>query len=405
MRRITADNASFGVFLAFLLIPLSGIGTDIYLPSMPSMAHSLGGTAAQIQLTLTLFIAGYGLGQLVVGVLLDRFGRWRPTLLALALFALSSAAIAASDDIRLICALRLLQGVMGAVAVVGKRTFFVDVFQGAALHRYLTWMTVVWSLGPICAPFIGGFVQMHWGWRANFVVLAVFSVLALVLECAGGGETLARPQPIRLREVAARAWGIVSHGPFGLGVLCVSASYAMVMGWSMASPFIVETVYHRPPTTTGSLALLMGLAWMCGGLIARATIAHSLLSKHRAALVAMACCIVLLALTARLPASWPSLEAMAAVAFCIHVAAGMVFNIHFAKVLSMFPQNAALSGGLAGGLAFLLTSVFSSAGVHLVNPQSALGMAAVYGGLAVILVVALLAMATRPAVPAQCAAP
>ena len=112
MRRITADNATFGVFLAFLLIPLSGIGTDIYLPSMPAMAQSLGGTASQIQLTLTLFIAGYGLGQLVVGVLLDRFGRWRPTMVALALFALSSAAIAVSDDIMVICALRLLQGLL-----------------------------------------------------------------------------------------------------------------------------------------------------------------------------------------------------------------------------------------------------------------------------------------------------
>ncbi|GAB2480498.1 Bcr/CflA family efflux MFS transporter [Comamonas humi] len=405
MRRITADNATFGVFLAFLLIPLSGIGTDIYLPSMPTMAQSLGATAAQIQLTLTLFIAGYGLGQLVVGVLLDRFGRWRPTLVALALFALSSAAIAASDDIRLICALRLLQGLLGAVAVVGKRTFFVDVFQGAALQRYLTWMTVVWSLGPICAPFIGGFVQTHWGWRANFVVLAAFSVVALVLECLGGGETLARPQPIRPREVAARAGEILRHGAFARGVLCVSAAYAMVMGWSMASPFIVETVYHRPPTTTGALALLMGLAWMAGGLIARAMMARSLVSKHRIALVGMAGGIALLALTAWLPASWPSLEIMAAVAFGIHVAAGLVFNVHFANVLSMFPQSAALSGGLAGGLAFLLTSLFSSLGTRLVNPQSALGMAAVYGGLALVLVAALLSMVTRPAPAARWTAP
>ena len=405
MRRITADNASFGVFLAFLLIPLSGIGTDIYLPSMPAMAQSLGGTAAQIQLTLTLFIAGYGLGQLVVGVLLDRFGRWRPMLVALALFALSSAAIAVSDDIWLICALRLLQGVLGAVAVVSKRTFFVDVFRGAALQRYLTWMTVVWSLGPICAPFIGGFVQTHWGWRANFIVLAVFSVLALVLECLGGGETLEKPQPIRPREVAARAWEIVRHRAFARGVLCVSAAYAMVMGWSMASPFIVETVYHRPPTTTGALALLMGLAWMGGGLIARAAMARSLATKHQAAVVAMACFIALLALSAWLPASWPSLEVMAAVAFCIHVAAGLVFNIHFANVLSMFPQSAALSGGLAGGLAFLLTSIFSLLGIHLVNPQSALGMAVVYGGLALVLAAAWLSMVTRRAPAVPCTAP
>ena len=138
MRRIAADRASFGVFLAFLLIPLSGIGTDIYLPSMPSMTSALGASAAQIQLTLTLFIAGYGLGQLVVGVLLDRYGRWRPMLVALALFAASSALIAVSDDLRVIWALRLLQGLLGAVVVVSKRTFFVDVFRGAALQRYFS---------------------------------------------------------------------------------------------------------------------------------------------------------------------------------------------------------------------------------------------------------------------------
>ena len=386
MRRIAADRASFGVFLAFLLIPLSGIGTDIYLPSMPSMTSALGASAAQIQLTLTLFIAGYGLGQLVVGVLLDRYGRWRPMLVALALFAASSALIAVSDDLRVIWALRLLQGLLGAVVVVSKRTFFVDVFRGAALQRYLTWMTVVWSLGPICAPFIGGFVQTHWGWRTNFVLLAVFALLALALELVGGGETLAKPQPIAPREVSARARQILGNAPFLRGVLCVSVAYAMVLGWSMASPFLVEHVYHRPATTTGALALLMGLAWMAGGLLARALLPWSLPRKHALAVTGMVVFIGLLAASSLLPPSWQSLWLVAAAAFAIHCCAGLVFNIHFAHVLSMFPQNAALSGGLAGGLAFLLTSVLSTLAVSAVHPQSAVGLALMYGALMVVLV-------------------
>ncbi|MGG6462968.1 MFS transporter [Solilutibacter silvestris] len=382
MRRITADNARFGVFLAFLLIPLSGIGTDIYLPSMPSMAGSLATTPARIQLTLTMFVAGYGLGQLVIGVFLDRFGRWRPTLIALALFALSSVAIAMSDNIVWICLLRLLQGVLGAVAVVAKRTFFVDVFSGPALRRYLTWLTVVWSLGPICAPFLGGFIQVHWGWRASFLVLALFSVLALVLELIGGGETLAQPQALDVREVIARARQILGHRAYQRGVLCISAAYAMVMAWNMAAPFIVEDVFHHSPTTTGSLALLMGLAWMCGGLIARALIAQPAWRKHQGGVMMMAVFIVLLAL---LPAHWQSLAALAVAAFAIHMAAGLVFNIHFADVLSMFPQSAALAGGIAGGIAFLATSVLSSLSVNVVHPHSTASMSLVYGLLALIL--------------------
>lgn len=384
MRRITAQNTTFAVFLAYLLIPLSGIGTDIYLPSMPSMMTDLGVPQASIQLTLTLFIAGYGVGQVVAGLLLDRFGRYRPTLVALVLFALSSVVIATSHNIWVICAMRLLQGLLGAVAAVSKRTVFVDLFTGHTLQRYLTWMTVVWSLGPICAPFIGGFVQTHWGWRANFTLLAAFSVLALALELYGGGETLAQPQSIAPRKVAAQAWEIMSHGPFVRGVLCVGTAYAMVLGWNMAAPFIVETVYRQPPTVTGSLALLMGLAWMSGGFIARALLALPRLRKQQGALAAAVVAIVTLA---ALPVAWQTLPVLVIAAFVVHTAAGLVFNINFANVLSMFPRSAALSGGLAGGVVFMLTSVLSSVATGIVHPQSALGMAAVYGVLALVLLV------------------
>lgn len=389
MRRITSQNTSFGVFLAFLLIPLSGIGTDVYIPSMPAMATDLNTTPARIQLTLTLFIAGYGLGQLAVGPLLDRHGRYRPTLIALILFAVSSAIISASSSIWLICALRLLQGLMGAVVVVSKRTFFVDLFSGPALQRYLTWMTVVWSLGPICAPFIGGFVQAHLGWRANFTLLALFAILAVALEVRGGGESLKQPQPIQPRLMAQRMWQVMSHGPFARGVLCVGIAYALVLCWSMASPFIIETVYHQPPTTTGTLALLMGVAWMCGGLTARALLAQTLLRKQQGALAAMA---IALALLLALPPAWRSLETLALAAFVIHMAAGLTFNINFTNVLSMFPHSAALSGGLAGGLVFILASALSSMDISLLHPRSVLGMVTAYGVLAVLLVPLMLSM-------------
>ena len=389
MRRITAQNASFGVFLAFLLIPLSGISTDVYIPSMPAMTGDLHTTPARIQLTLTMFIGGYGLGQLVVGPALDRFGRYRPMLIALGLFVLSSAIIAVSSNIWLICALRLLQGLLAAVAVVAKRTFFVDLFSGPALHRYLTWNTVVWSLGPICAPFLVGFVQAHLGWRANFILLMAFSVVALALELWRGGETLTHPQPIALRSMATRAWEIMSHGPFMRSVLCVGLAYGMVLCWSMASPFIVETAYHQPPTMTGTLSLLMGIAWMCGGLISRALLAQTLERKLQGSLAAMVIAIVGLAV---LPSDWRSLQALALAAFVIHAAAGIIFNINFTHVLSMFPRHAAFSGGIAGGLVFMLSSLLSTTVISLLHPQSTLDMATAYGVQAILLVLLMLWM-------------
>ena len=134
MRQLQASDTRFGVFLAFLLMPLSGLGTDIYLPSLPAMAQALHTSPAQIQFSLTIFLIGYALGQFIIGNFLDSFGRWRIGTVALFLFGLASLMIALVDSVAWLHGLRLVQGLMAAVVAVAKRTFFVDVFTGAQLR-------------------------------------------------------------------------------------------------------------------------------------------------------------------------------------------------------------------------------------------------------------------------------
>ena len=133
MRTITQANSRHGVWLAFLLIPLSGLATDIYLPSLPSIALAMGGSPSAVQLSLTIFLVGYGVGQLFIGNFMDSFGRYRIAVIALFLFGLSSLLIAFTHSIVVLNLLRLAQGLLAAVVVVAKRTFFVDVFTGATV--------------------------------------------------------------------------------------------------------------------------------------------------------------------------------------------------------------------------------------------------------------------------------
>ena len=93
-KSIRDQHKGIATILAFALLPLSGFATDIYIPSLPAMAASLGVSNNQVQFTLTLFLISYGVTQLFIGSLLDSFGRYKIGLYSLLLFALASVVIA-----------------------------------------------------------------------------------------------------------------------------------------------------------------------------------------------------------------------------------------------------------------------------------------------------------------------
>ena len=364
MRPVDRNNTNFGIFLAFGLMPISGLGTDIYLPSLPAMSTHFAVTASQVQLSITLFLIGYGLGQFFVGSIMDSFGRYWTGLTSLFLFGLLSLAIVFSPDQATVNLIRLLQGMLGAFVVVGKRAFFVDIYSGHQLRHYLSLFSVIWALGPILGPFVGGYLQTWFGWQASFVFLAAYAWLFVLFELWGGGESLQHFQRFHLGDIARRYREMLTHPAFLSGLIIVGLAYGTIMLFNLVGPFINEHTLLYSPVVAGYASLLMGLAWMTGGLLARAQLHRPLLQKHAKAILFVL--IMIGAMSLSYP-RWAGLFSLLAFAFCIHAGAGVVFNIYFAECLAMFPQNAALSGGLTGGAAFILTSA-SSYGVAALLP-------------------------------------
>lgn len=99
---ITESNRKRATILAFALVPLSGLATDIYLPSFPNMALSFKVGASSIQYTIICFLLSYGIAQLFVGSIIDSFGRYRINLASLLVFALSSFVIVFTTDIHIV---------------------------------------------------------------------------------------------------------------------------------------------------------------------------------------------------------------------------------------------------------------------------------------------------------------
>lgn len=363
-KRIKEQHHAISTVLAFALIPLSGFATDIYLPSLPAMGAELSVGSLQVQFTLSIFLISYGISQLFIGSLLDSFGRYRFSLWALAVFVLSCLVIAQTRSIYVIYAMRVVHGVTVAAIVVAKRAFFVDLFKGDKLKGYLSIFTIIWSTGPIVAPFIGGYLQKSFGWESNFYLLGGMAAVLLVLELIYSGETLAAPSEFKFKKIAGIYAGMLTTASFTLGLLMLALAYSMVMVYNMSGPFIVEHQLGLTPVAAGYCSLILGLAWLCGGLIGKATINRPFFGRMVVNIILQ----LLFALAMIFSLGFlVNLYTLVFFAFIIHVCAGYTYNNYFTYSLSKFPNNAGIAGGLTGGIVYILVS-FLSYGIINVLP-------------------------------------
>lgn len=242
---------------------LSAVGPfaiDMYLASLPQIADELESAPATVQLTLTAFLLGLGVGQLLLGPLSDMWGRRRVLLLATTAFTLTSVALIASPNIEVFIGLRLLQGLSGAAGVVVARAIAVDLNTGRTAVRALSLIATVGGLGPLVAPPIGGLVASFSGWRGVLTALAVVAVLMLVLAWLVVPESL--PRDLRhtggLRAMRSSFAQFVKD-PIYLGYTGAYVSgFAGLFAYVAASPFVGQVILGMPP-------LLYGLGFAGGG--------------------------------------------------------------------------------------------------------------------------------------------
>ncbi|WP_294299992.1 MFS transporter [uncultured Chryseobacterium sp.] len=375
MVTLKEKNKFIATILAFAVIPMSGLATDIYLPSMPSMATELHQPESNIQLTLSIFLISYGLTQFLAGSIVDSFGRYRISMISLGLFIASFLITATTQNIFVIYAMRVLQGILSGFAVVAKRAFFVDVYEGEERKHYLSIMTIVWSVGPIIAPFIGGYLQKSFGWQSNFYVLAGYSTLLLILEFIFSGETLKRRNPFNFEFLISEYRSMFKAKDFFYGMIMCGISYSMIMFFNLCGSFIIEHKMGYSEVVAGYVSLILGFAWMTGGFLGKALINRAFLPKIRNANYIQLSLIILMFIASYFANTIYSLVAFA---FLIHVTAGFIFNNYFSYCIGRFPNSAGIAGGLTGGLAFIITSAISYGIVAVIRPQIQLQVAEGY---------------------------
>lgn len=364
-----------------LLSAIAPFATDLYLPAFPHMAADLQTSATAIQLSLTTFLLGVALGQLVFGPLSDRFGRVAPLVAGSVLCVAAGVVTVIAPTIGILIAARFLQGLGGAAGMVIGRAIISDLATGQPAARAFSLMMIVGGVAPVIAPLVGGVLTAALGWRGLLAIVLGLALvmLAAVLIVVRETHLKQRRDALRAerRESATGAWAIMSRAFVGYSASFAFA-FAAMMAYISASPFVYQDMIGLDSAGYGIAFGINALALMAASIASSKLIArYSVRTVLGAGLVGILCAAGALAVLVATAA--PAL-ALAAPLLILSASLGFVLGNATALALAAVPHMAGTGSAVLGALQFGLAA--------LVSPLVSLGGSTTAAPLAVVMVVA-----------------
>ena len=254
----------------------ASLSTDLYLPSFPELGRAFGVTPSLVQFTLTAFMIGIAVGNLLVGSVSDAIGR-RPTLIAgLGLFAVCAMLAGLSLTIEMLIVLRALQGVGAAAGAVLARAIVSDLTDPKGTARAFATLFVIIGLGPAIANPLGALLTQWGGWRAPLAALGAIAAVMWVVAVLRIPESLPAEKRHQFKPlVLAKNLLMLLRNPTFMGyTVAFGSGYAAMMVYISSSAFIAQDYFGLTPLmysltfSVGSLSFVLG-AWLSGRLSVR----------------------------------------------------------------------------------------------------------------------------------------
>lgn len=218
------------------LTALGPLSTDAYLPALPAVADSFGRTIHDVELSISLFLAGLALGQLIGGPLSDHYGRRSGIQVGLSIFLIATGWIVFSASIEELWGWRSLQGIGAGITAVNVPAIIKDVYTARQGAQALSKLAIIMMTTPIISPLLGLQVTQLFSWRAIFLLLVIYAcVLSLVI--------FFRLPETRLRGsdrigVARRYWIVLRNSSALMHMLSVGLAYGSLFAYLTASPWL-----------------------------------------------------------------------------------------------------------------------------------------------------------------------
>jgi MFS transporter, DHA1 family, multidrug resistance protein len=343
-------EASSTVLQIAVLAGLAATGTlatNILLPSLTQMAVSLKVSSAAVTSAITIFLAVFAVGQLVVGPISDRYGRRWPVLIGFAVFFAGSIWCGLATDLPSLLVGRVIQAAGACATSVLSRAIARDLFSGPALARAMALIMIAMAAAPGFSPLLGGALDHYFGWRSEFALVAVFAGLGALAYGTVFGETHhATRTPLDPLAIARNYIGLIADRRF----VVPAATVSLIMGglfsvFSAAPRVLIEAMHFTPIQLGWFFAGTVLIVFAAGMLATKLAPRYGLDRSIRGGLFAAATGgIAMLLVSLYSPSFLPFLGAMSV--FLLGM--GIVNPLGTAQALSPFGAKAGAASALVG---------------------------------------------------------
>ncbi|WP_312410512.1 Bcr/CflA family multidrug efflux MFS transporter [Pseudescherichia sp.] len=340
------------VFILGLLAMLMPLSIDMYLPALPVIAQQFAVPAGSAQMTLSTYILGFALGQLLYGPMADSIGRKPVILGGTLIFAAAAGACALAQSIDQLITLRFFHGLAAAAASVVINALMRDIYPKEEFSRMMSFVMLVTTVAPLLAPMIGGAVLVWLSWHAIFWILAIAALLASLMIFFFISETLPveRRQPFHIRTTLGNFATLFRHKRVLSYMLASGFSFAGMFSFLSAGPFVYIELNHVLPQNFGyyfalNIVFLFVMTIINGRFVRRV----GALRMFRAGLWIQFVMALWMVLSAAFDVGfWALVVGVAAFVGCV----SLVASNAMAVILDEFPHMAGTASSLAGTFRF-----------------------------------------------------
>lgn len=365
---LVKNHKYYSNFILFLIVFLGfipGLIFELYAPSLPHVADYFNQSETFIKNTTTAAMAGYSIGSLIFGILMDAADRKKVLIAALFFFSIISLMAGFTHSALELIFIRFFQGLFMASCTIGSRVLAIDYFSGERFIAVILYISIAYSCGLISAPFLGGYLQYFFGWQSNFYAYALITSVSLMLVLCMPDNKSRKVKKYPIKHFTKAFCQILNSKVFLASVSISSLIMIGLLVYPTVGVFVVQDVMGYSSLVYGSTALLIGVSYLLGYISNRLLLRF--LTQNQLIFVGFLLTIIAISMQIIL-SLWISMALWLLVApiALIHYGAAFIQGNVLSICLKLFPENAGVNTALQACLVMLCGAI----GIFLISSIS-----------------------------------
>jgi MFS family permease len=251
--------------MACLALVCTQAGLIMYSPSIPFLLKAFNTGYTRVAYTMTAYVLGYALSMFCMGGLSDQWGRKKSYLVVMSIFSVASLLLAITSSIDVFIVLRLLQGLGGGGCAVIARASVRDVFEGKALVKGMSYLSIAFYFSMGIFQYMGGVIQVYASYKIDFLFMFLFSLSLLVVIVFYFSETHYQSKnTVSIRQFIADYGTILREKYLILMALGGGIGYAVLLAFNIMGAFYLQECLHVSPATIGEIGLCLSMSYIVG---------------------------------------------------------------------------------------------------------------------------------------------